>query len=401
MSYLRPLNVAISLAIGGYIFKSVTERSVKPVKAIPKINCPKIYVSADIPALHLPTTAGLNRHLHKSSKQIAKWWYRLMRINAEPASQNCGENRQLGTEADQVEAENDDGEDHDTDTDDEDADSSDQDEDENDEVDEPDEFDTDYYDNNLKRVPVLRFDQKNGDIPKEMPGAAYSLPHENVPTRKLIMYEDFVFFIDSRTKTPWWTVQRIERENLNDVEHRHCEMVKPECDLHPEFDFGNVENMGRIYVEMLRVPTTKVPCEEDDEDDDEEVKCTRCARKKFWPVFHKYIDFLLGIYEEVFVASGCLYLNGLYLDEFNQPRPTHYFKVICVKNFDGRTYRFECYKIKIEPECKTAPTPYLKSYLIPRKELETQIGFKIFDHVRNKRIKQHETHPGFDEFLKN
>uniref|UniRef100_T1IR67 Uncharacterized protein n=1 Tax=Strigamia maritima TaxID=126957 RepID=T1IR67_STRMM len=226
-------------------------------------------------------------------------------------------------------------------------------------------------------APVLPRILRNGCVYMDLPSIAYVLPHDGVATRSIVRYKDYVVYVDSRPKTSVWTEERITKKNWAQVEHRHLELNRFACRMPPDFKFGRPDNDKRAtLVKLISHKLRKV---------NGQMVCACCAYSNFWKVFHQYIAFLLKLYEDVHVCSGVLQLN-----KEDVKTPSHYFKVLCCENEDDLTYRFECYKISNER--MTSGTPELRKYLVSRKELEKLSGLRIFDHVRDNRIAQRETH---------
>uniref|UniRef100_T1IR71 Uncharacterized protein n=1 Tax=Strigamia maritima TaxID=126957 RepID=T1IR71_STRMM len=212
----------------------------------------------------------------------------------------------------------------------------------------------------------------------------------DIATRQMILYPQFTIFFDREGKTNNWTIEHIDCENVEHFQHRHFEaMVLGYKDPKQSYSTINItEHLAYIRSTRLE-PDPTIP---------KHFICQNCKCSNFWPVFHKYVTFLTGIYETVYVCSGYLYLD----EKRKAPKvnvsnrcPSHFFKILVCKNPDW-TFRFECYKVKIEQ--LNAAIVDLKDYLVTREELENDTKIHLIGYVEPGWVRETETHPEFNCF---
>uniref|UniRef100_T1ITM2 Uncharacterized protein n=1 Tax=Strigamia maritima TaxID=126957 RepID=T1ITM2_STRMM len=219
-----------------------------------------------------------------------------------------------------------------------------------------------------------------------------------------VLGPDCHVYFDTRTKTPYWTVEKISKDNVEADLHRHCEEFKFNCNLPVGFRFGNLGNNNRFDIKSVEIPLQTRDATIGLDGNPIYIKqeqCEFCQARDYWNIFQKYLTFLCKLYDKTEVCSGVVYTpkqaaantcHGFTLAEVNR---AYYFKAISCKNPDG-SFRFECYKFNLLGEGCGARC--LMDYHVSREELERDVGFTIFEKITQNMVKESDTriHPDFN-----
>lgn len=212
--------------------------------------------------------------------------------------------------------------------------------------------------------------------------AKYGSPQENNVIKKY----PFLVCYSTRFRIPLWTIERLtpdmilgkksaKRSNNFKIDELIPESFRstPKDYLKSGYDKSHLaaaENY-RSSQEAMNVTFFTVNI----------VPMEKSVNRGIWRTLENRARTFTRIYGNVYIMSGCLFLDGPkgFLFESRVAIPTHFFKVI-VGVVDEGLFDIESYIIPNEPQPKS---PIIENYLITKNELEYYAGYIIFVGATN------------------